>query len=223
MPNYNKCFIYKICCKDATITDCYIGSTTNIIRRRSQHKSSCTCIGNSKYNYLVYTFLREHGGWENFDLIALGEFSCESKMQQYKKERDWIEDLKPTLNKVVPANYQTGDVYDVKEYKATYRKENIDKVKQAGKEYYENNKEKCNAQNKEWKENNVEREKELKSAWYQKNKDRIKEENQKYFHCPCCNESIKLSNKSQHNRSKKHISNSSSQSDTPTISDSDSN
>ena len=88
MPNYNKCFIYKICCKDPTITDCYIGSTTNIIRRRSNHKSSCTCVGNSKYNYLIYTFIRENGGWDNFDLIAIEEFSCETKMQQIKKERD---------------------------------------------------------------------------------------------------------------------------------------
>ena len=182
MPNYNKCFIYKICCKDPTITDCYIGSTTNIIRRRSQHKSSCTCIGNRLYNQFVYTFIREHDGWDNFDLIALEEFSCETKMQQTKKERDWIENLKPTLNKVVPANYQTGEVYDVKEYHKEYNEKNKEAIKEHQKKYQ-----------------------------------------QKEIYCPCCDHMINLSNRTHHNKTKKHISNSSSQSDTPIISDSDSN
>ena len=181
MPNYNKCYIYKICCKDPTITDCYIGSTTNIIRRRSDHKSSCTCISNRAYNRYVYTFIRNNGGWENWTMTLLEEFSCETKMQQLKKERDFIEQLKPTLNKAVPANHQTGDVYDVKEYKATYRKENVDKIKEAKREY-----------------------------------------SQKEIHCPCCNHTIRINDRARHNRTKKHISNSSSPSDAPTTSDSDS-
>ena len=42
MPDYTKCCIYKLCCKDPMIEDCYIGSTTNVIKRRQNHKKSCT-------------------------------------------------------------------------------------------------------------------------------------------------------------------------------------
>ena len=192
MPNYNKCYIYKICCKDPTITDCYIGSTTNIIRRRTEHKQSCTRSSNQAYSRFVYIFIRNNGGWDNFDLIAIEEFSCDSKMQQHKKERDWIEQIKPTLNKIIPANHQTGEVYDVKEYKAMYRKEN----KEAIKEYLKENKETIKQVRREYR--------------------------QKEIHCPCCNHMINLNNRSNHNRTKKHISNSSNTSDTPTISESDS-
>ena len=200
MPNYNKCYIYKICCKDPTITDCYIGSTTNIIRRRSDHKSACTCISRRAYNRYVYTFIRNNGGWENWTMTLLEEFSCETKMQQLKKERDFIEQLKPTLNKMVPAKHQTGEVYDLKEYRKKYDKE-----------YYDQNKKYI-----------LERNREYNKEYKETNKEAIKEYQQKEIHCPCCNHMINLNNRSNHNRTKKHIRNSSSQSDTPVTSDSES-
>lgn len=35
-------------------------------------------------------------------MIMLEEFSCENKRQLEKKEREWIEKLKPTLNILIP-------------------------------------------------------------------------------------------------------------------------
>ena len=35
---YSKNIIYKICCKDITIKDIYVGQTTNITKRRYNHK-----------------------------------------------------------------------------------------------------------------------------------------------------------------------------------------
>jgi hypothetical protein len=43
-------------------------------------------------------------------------------MQKDQVERGWIEQLKPNLNKRVPANYHTGDVWDVKEYRKEYQR-----------------------------------------------------------------------------------------------------
>ena len=34
MPDYSKCFIYKLCCRDASIEEIYIGSTCNLTRRK---------------------------------------------------------------------------------------------------------------------------------------------------------------------------------------------
>ena len=39
--NYSKTIIYKIRCEDENITDIYVGSTTNFIKRKNIHKSVC--------------------------------------------------------------------------------------------------------------------------------------------------------------------------------------
>jgi hypothetical protein len=36
--DYSKTVIYKICCKDLSISNLYIGNTTNLVKRRYQHK-----------------------------------------------------------------------------------------------------------------------------------------------------------------------------------------
>ncbi len=41
MVNYSKGLVYKLCCNDTNIKDIYVGSTTNFIRRKSDHKSAC--------------------------------------------------------------------------------------------------------------------------------------------------------------------------------------
>ena len=126
MPDYSKVFVYKICCRDALIEEIYIGSTCNLTRRKNAHKSACNNEANKSF---VYQFIRDHGGWDNWDLIMIENFSCNTKMEKDKKERFWIETLKPKLNKNIPAHYQTGEVYDIKEWEKAYYVENIESRK----------------------------------------------------------------------------------------------
>ncbi len=37
--DYSKTIIYKIVCNDLTITDCYVGSTTDFKTRKAAHKN----------------------------------------------------------------------------------------------------------------------------------------------------------------------------------------
>ena len=122
MTDYSKSCIYKIACKDANIEDIYVGSTCNFIKRRCQHKCVCNNPNVKEYNYYVYRFIRSHGGWQNWDIYIIEQFSCNTKMQKEQVERGWVEQLKPTLNTNVPANYQTGDVWDNKEYEKQYNR-----------------------------------------------------------------------------------------------------
>ena len=125
MVNYSKSMIYKLCCKDPNITSIYIGSTTNFYRRKSEHKSDCNNENSKDYNNYKYQFIRDNGGFKNWDMILIENVSCNSKREIEKIERDYIDKLKPSLN--------TYKSYTTEQEKKEYEKE-----------YYENNKTKIN-------------------------------------------------------------------------------
>jgi len=96
--DYSQTIIYKICCKDPNITDIYIGHTSNFIQRKHNHKTNCCNIVVKNYNLNVYKFIRENGGWQNWDMIQIELFNCNTSQEALIRERYWIEQLKPTLN-----------------------------------------------------------------------------------------------------------------------------
>lgn len=117
--------IYKISCNDNSITDFYIGSTKDFYQRFRKHKSCC----NNNKNKL-YTFIREHNGWENFNMSIIEVITCETKDDAFKKEQEYIDNLKPTLNKL---NAFGINEKQKKEYKKQYQQEI--KYKEYKKEY----------------------------------------------------------------------------------------
>ena len=92
------CVIYKISCKDVNIEDCYIGSTCDVRQRMLGHKSDCNNQNNKRYNFMVYKFIRANGGWNNWVMVQIEPFSCNSKKELETRERYWIELLKGKLN-----------------------------------------------------------------------------------------------------------------------------
>ena len=151
--DYSKSCIYKICCKDTSITDCYIGSTTCMRRRKTCHKSNCNNENCKKYNYNVYKFIRDNGGWDNFDMILIEKVNVNDGDELRKEERKWIEKLNSTLNCKIPTrtHYEYNKEYreNNKEYQKEYRENNKDEILEKAKEYYENNKEKISEYRKE--------------------------------------------------------------------------
>jgi len=142
MPDYSKTIIYKLCCKDTNIKDIYIGSTSNFKLRKFAHKSDCYNISRRHYNYKVYQFIRENGGWENWTMIMVHEYpECENKLQKESKEREYIELLKPSLNMKIPTRTDKEYYQDNKETLSQKSKEYRDDNKEKIREYYENNKE----------------------------------------------------------------------------------
>ena len=135
--DYSKTIIYKIVCKDINIKDCYVGSTTDFVRRKSEHKKK-----SKKSNIYIYEFIRENGNWENWEMIEIEKYNAVDKLDALKKERYFLEELKATLNKKIPS--RTKKEYD-KEWKEAYP----EYKKEYDKEYYEVNKEKLNQNKKE--------------------------------------------------------------------------
>ena len=142
-PNYNKSIIYKLCCKDPTIKDIYVGST-NFRSRKFSHKNSCNNEKNRAYNLYVYRFIRENGNWENWTMIELEKVDCNDCKTLHKIERSYIEKLGASLNKIIPTRTIKEYREDNKEKIKKYYEDNKEKIKLKKKEYYEKNKEKIN-------------------------------------------------------------------------------
>ena len=126
--NYQNTKMYKIVCKNLAITDCYAGHTTEFRRRKSQHKHSCNTPEDKKYNYPVYKFIRENGGWDNWQIIEIEKFPCNDANEARARERYHYEKLNANLNGNVPNRSN-------KEYNDKWRSDNIERVQEYKKNY----------------------------------------------------------------------------------------
>ena len=127
MPNYNKSFIYKLSCGD----DCYIGSTTDINQRIRSHRFHSKTETSSKFNQRIYVIMREYGGLDNFNYEVLEEYSCNTKYELELKEREYIDNIKPSMNSFIPTRskkeYAEIHTEDRKVYHSKWYQENKEK------------------------------------------------------------------------------------------------
>jgi hypothetical protein len=117
MNPYNNCILYIIKCKNLNILDCYIGHTTNWTKREEKHKYNSIWL-----NTKLYRFIREHGGWDNFEMLGIELYPCNNKRQAEAKEEQLIKQHKASLNtyeNLVLTEEQLKEY--MKDYLATYR------------------------------------------------------------------------------------------------------
>jgi hypothetical protein len=95
--DYSNTLIYKITCKDVTITDVYVGHTTNFVQRKYAHKQNCI-----KEQCKLYTTIRNNGGWANWTMEIIGFFNCKDHYEARQKEQEYFELLHATLNSIEP-------------------------------------------------------------------------------------------------------------------------
>ena len=100
--DYSSTIIYKITCKDPSITDIYVGHTTNFVQRKHAHKKNCI---NTKYTVSkckLYRVIREHGGWLNWKMEIINFFDCKDHYEARQKEQEYFISLHATLNSIEP-------------------------------------------------------------------------------------------------------------------------
>ena len=146
---------YRLVCRDPTVTEVYVGHTTSEVDRRSSHKSKCHNEKSKQYNYFVYRFIRDHGGFENWQLIVHEKKPVKDIFEAVLQERKWVEFYKATLNSNVPNRTHA-------ESKAAYRAEHRDEINKKNAAY--------NAEHRD-----------ESAAWSAANSDRLKEKHE----CPC--------------------------------------
>ena len=176
--NYSNTIIYKLCCKDLSITEVYVGQTTDFRRRKNHHKTACNNEKIKNYNSKVYTFIRDNGGFDNWDMIEIERFEAIDGYDAKKRERHWIETLKATLNGNIPSRTK--------------------------KEYYEDYKIIINECNKYNYYNNIEKEHKRAEIYYKNNKEIINEKRKDKIKCECGCE-VRKQGLTEHKQTKKHI------------------
>jgi len=187
--DYSNTFFYKIVCRDLSITDLYVGHTTNFIIRRYSHKNK-TIRGNNIY---LYQFIRDNGGWENWDMVLIEQTACINRLEALKKEREFIELLQASLNKQTPSRTNKEWFEENKDILAEKSKqyrngENREIILERKKKFYSDNKKKILEDQKQ----------------YQKvNRDKLIEYRQTKITCNC-GATFSRSNKAQHERTEKH-------------------
>jgi hypothetical protein len=194
MVKYDKSTIYKICCKDVNIKGEYVGSTTNLQRRKTSHKFNCNNMNSTNYSNYVYSYIRENGGWENFDVVEVEKFNATDKNHLHTRERYWIEFLRSELNSYIP-------LQNSKEY----YENNKESILTKHKEYYELNKKQLCENKKIYNELNKEHNNEIKKIYRNANRDQLREKRKEKIKCECGSETSK-SNLSYHKKTKKHLS-----------------
>ena len=183
--DYSKGLIYKLCCKDPNIKQIYIGSTVNFRVRKNTHKTKCNNPKTAEYSTKKYIFIREHGGWENWEMILIEYYSATDLRDLEQRERYWFDELSSKLN--------TNKPYISEEEKKNY---NIER----GKIYRKNNREKELKRKYEWRKNNKEKYKKSKK----KSDKKYRENNKEYIVCECSSKILKLNYKN-HLKTNKHI------------------
>ena len=162
MPLYENSVIYKLVHKnDQDNENIYVGSTTNFRGRKVKHREKYYDKNAKEYNYKVYQFIRENGGWDEWEMVAVETYPCESKKELEIRERFHIETLKSKLNQIIPTRthkeWREDNKEHIKEKKKKEYEDNKEHIKERSlKNYYakhEENKEK----NKQYRENNREK------------------------------------------------------------------
>jgi len=185
--DYSKGFIYKLCCNDVNIKEIYVGSSLNMKQRKKYHKQDT-----KRNNSRVYQYIRANGGWDNWSLIWIKDYPCNSKRELEAEEDKIMRELNATLN--------TNNPIHNTQKRIDYLETNKEKRKKQIQAYAENHKEEKQKYDKKYRETHINKNKE----YYQKNKVELKKKASIIIKCECGCE-ITKSSLLRHRKSKKHL------------------
>ena len=135
--NYNNTIIYKLVHKeDYDNANIYIGSTTDFIRRKCEHKKRCKNEKDKNYNNKTYQFIRNNGGWECFNMIEVEKYPCNDGNEVRQREEYWRCYLNANLNMIKAFRTKEQEIED----KKYYRDNNKETRAEYDKKLYEKNK-----------------------------------------------------------------------------------
>ena len=192
--NYSRGKVYKLV--NNVDNEIYVGSTIqSLTQRKAGHKRKAVDVPYRR----VYQHLNTIG-WDNVEIVLIENYPCQSKEELNARERYWIEELKPSLNKLIPTRtaqeyrqdntdkikekmreYLQKNADNIREQKREYHQKNADLIKEKQREYRQNNSDKIKEYQREYRQNNADQIKEKRREYLQKNADQIKEQKRQYY------------------------------------------
>ena len=179
MVNYSQGKIYKIV--DNTNGDIYVGSTceTTLAKRLSKHIQTFKTYKQGKSGYASSYKIIEN---DDYDIILIENYPCETRDQLHSRERHYIETL-PCVNLIIPTRthkeWVQANKEHIQEKLKEYSKTNEIRLKQYQENYREKNKEQNKEYKKEYYQNNKEYISEKSKLRYEAKKDEINEKRRK--------------------------------------------
>ena len=166
--DYSNCYIYHIVDSDKVVH--YVGSTSNFNSRKSKHKYSCNTENRVGYDYDIYKYIRDNGGWNTFDMIPIRKIENVSNKTEVRiAEQAEINKFSTLKNKY--GSYLSPEQHIANGLEATriWRKKNPEKLS-------ESNRKACI----KYVQNNPEKVLEIRRKWRQENPEKVLEYHRKY-------------------------------------------
>lgn len=132
----SKSYIYKIFCKDKEVKEIYIGSTSKLNLRKNTHRYNCNNPNSKEYDRELYKFIRNNGGWDNWDYEILKEWIVDNSEDLKSEEQKFIIQHKSNntlLNSVNPIARKRDQKKWYEKNKEEYNEKRIEKRKNAPK------------------------------------------------------------------------------------------
>lgn len=183
--------MYKICSKNPDIKSCYIGHTINFNERKRIHILNTSNKNDKKHYHLKhYEFIRQNGGWDEWEMIEIEKFIGKTKLEARIREQELIEEYSADLNSLkayisederkenknqITQKYREENKELLKEQTKKYKEDHKEVIAEQMKKYRAEHKEDIKAKTREYRENNKEKHQEWQKIWVEKNKEILKE------------------------------------------------
>jgi len=193
--DYAKTIIYKLVHKDdLNDENIYTGHTTEMTKRKAEHKSNCNNPNSDKYNQKNYKYIRENGGWDEWLMIEIEKYPCKDKPEAIARERVIQAEMKAKLNSNIAGRT-----------KKEWQDDNFEKVNKTKQKHYIANKDKMIERSIQYYINNKDKVIERSNQRYIDNKDIINEKRKQKTTCDHCGSIVIKSDIARHQRSQKCI------------------
>ena len=120
-------FIYEIKSIDKSVTEIYIGSCWNMKNRYWCHKHRCNNKNRIDYNYPLYRYIRENGGFDNFEMTEIDSGECQDKTELECGEQFYI-DLYGGIENLLNSQDAILNINKERENRKTYSKKTRQKA-----------------------------------------------------------------------------------------------
>ena len=140
---------YKFVCIDPEIKSCYVGSTTNFIKRKSNHRYICSGENYKNHNVKLYQIIRENGGFDAWRMIEIEKRFVKDKREAERIETEYMEQLQSDMNTMKAySGFDTKQEY-MKVYNLEHRDELALKSREYMKEYNQEHRDEISLKEKE--------------------------------------------------------------------------